>query len=167
MSDAAPPSHDELLAAARSLGELLQREDAQLAVAESCTGGLLGHLLTDILIASDHFLGGIISYSPAVKQRLLGVADDLLDRAGAVSPEVAEAMLHGVFAEFPSATRAIAITGLSGPDGDGEGKPVGLTYVAVASRGGPVTCERQVFGHDRDGNKRAAALMALRLAAAE
>lgn len=163
----AAPSHDELLAAADALGELLERRDAQLAVAESCTGGLIGHLLTDSQTASDHFLGGIISYSPKVKQQLLDVPDDLLDRVGAVSAEVAEAMLQGVFAAFPAATLAIAVTGLAGPDGDGDGKPVGLTYIAVGQRNRPATCERRIFEHDRDGNKRAAALMALKLATTE
>jgi nicotinamide-nucleotide amidase len=166
-SQAPPPGDDELLAAADALGERLEGQDAQLAVAESSTGGLIGHLLTDSQTASDRFLGGIISYSPKVKQRLLGVPDVLLERAGAVSAEVAEAMLQGVFATFPAATLAIAVTGLAGPGGDGEGKPVGLTYVAVGRRDKPVTCQRRIFEHDRDGNKRAAALMALRLASEE
>lgn len=162
-----PPGDEELLAAADLLGERLARDDGQLAVAESCTGGLLGHLLTDSRTASDRFLGGVISYSPAVKQRLLGVPDDLLERAGAVSPEVAEAMLQGVFAAFPAATLGIAVTGLAGPGSDGERKPVGLTYVAFGRRGKPGSCERRIFEYDRDGNKRAAALLALRSAAAE
>jgi nicotinamide-nucleotide amidase len=167
MSDGAPPSDTELLAAARAVGERLAREDGQLAVAESCTGGLLGHLLTDADHASDHFLGGIICYSSAVKEALLAVPHELLDDPGAVSAEVAAAMVKGTLARFPAATLAIAVTGLAGPESDGEGKPVGLTFVAVGRRDGLVTCQRSVFEHDRDGNKRAAALVALRLAAAD
>jgi PncC family amidohydrolase len=167
MSDGTPPSDAELLAAARAVGERLARDDGQLAVAESCTGGLLGHLLTDADHASDHFLGGIICYSAAVKEALLDVPHELLQAPGPVSAEVAAAMVAGTFARFPAATLAIAVTGLAGPESDGEGKPVGLTYVALGRRDGRVTSRRRVFEHDRDGNKRAAALLALQLAAAE
>jgi PncC family amidohydrolase len=161
------PSDEELHAAAVAVGERLEREGGQLVVAESCTGGLVGDLLTDIPKASNCFPGGIICYSPEVKERLLNVSGDLLQQRGAVSEEVARAMVVGLFDRFPSATAAVAITGLSGPDGDGEGKPIGLTYVAVGRRGGTTSCERRIFGHDRIGNKRAAALLALQLIAAE
>ncbi|HEX2221282.1 MAG TPA: nicotinamide-nucleotide amidohydrolase family protein [Candidatus Limnocylindria bacterium] len=160
-----PPTEGELVAAARRLGDRLGRVGWQLAVAESCTGGLVGHLLTESPSASDHFLGGVVCYSPAVKCSLLGVPEELIDRVGTVAPEVAEALVDGTLARFPAAELAVAVTGLAGPDG-AEGKPVGLTYVAVARRGEGARIERRIFEHARDGNKRAAALLALEIAGA-
>ena len=160
-----PPTDDELVAAARRLGRRLTDRGWQLAAAESCTGGLLGHVITQVPRSSDHFLGGIVSYSDAVKQELLGVPPELLEQVGAVSAEVAEAMTTGVFQRFPAARVAVAVTGIAGPDGGSEAKPVGLTYVAAALRDGAATVERHAWPHDRDGNKRASALAALELAA--
>ena len=159
-----PPSDDELEAAARRLGKRLTERGWQLAAAESCTGGLLGHVITQIPRASDHFLGGIVSYSNAVKEELLGVPGDLLERVGAVSAEVAEAMTSGALERFRAATIAVAVTGIAGPDGGSEEKPIGLTYVAAAVRDGDGVVERHRWTHDRDGNKRASALAAIRLA---
>ena len=121
-----------------------------MTAAESCTGGLLSHVITQIPKSSDHFLGSVVSYSNAAKEELLDVPDDLIERVGAVSAEVAEAMT--------------AVTGIAGPDGGSEAKPVGLTYVAAALRDGPATVERHTWPHDRDGNKRASVLAALELA---
>ena len=135
-----------------------------MAVAESCTGGLVGHVITQVPKSSDHFLGGIVSYSNAAKEELLGVADDLLQRTGAVSSEVAEAMTAGVLDRFPAADVAVAVTGIAGPDGGTAEKPVGLTYVAAALRDGNAVVERHAWSHDRDGNKRASALAVLELA---
>ncbi|MDQ2673139.1 MAG: CinA family protein [Chloroflexota bacterium] len=159
-----PPTDDELDAAARRLGRTLTEAGWQMAAAESCTGGLLGHVITQVPKSSDHFLGGIVSYSNAAKEELLEVPGDLIERVGAVSAEVAEAMTTGALARFPVATLAVAVTGIAGPDGGGEDKPVGLTYVAAAVRDGPATVERHTWPHDRDGNKRASALAALELA---
>jgi len=92
------------------------------------------------------------------------VRADLIDAVGAVSAEVAEAMAAGVLARFPKATLAIAVTGIAGPDGGSDDKPVGLTYTAAALRDGPAIVERNAWPHDRDGNKRASALAALDLA---
>lgn len=136
-----------------------------MAAAESCTGGMIGHVITQVPKSSDHFLGGIVSYSDAVKQDLLGVSPDLLAEVGAVSAEVAEAMTTGAFARFPVARLAVAVTGIAGPDGGSKEKPIGLTYVAAAIRDGPATVERHIWTHDRDGNKRASVLAALELAA--
>ena len=135
----------------------------QVATAESCTGGMLGHVITQIPKSSDHFLGGVVSYSNAVKSELLEVPPDLIDRVGAVSAEVAEAMTTGALRRFPAAQLALAVTGLAGPDGGSEDKPVGLTYVAAAVRDGPAAVERHAWPHDRDGNKRASVLAALEL----
>lgn len=141
------------------------RRGWQMAAAESCTGGLVGHVITQVPRSSDHFLGGIISYSNDAKEELLGVPEDVLERTGAVSAEVAEAMAAGVLDRFPIARLAVSVTGIAGPDGGSEEKPVGLTYVAAALRDGPAVVERHTWTHDRDGNKRASALAVLELAA--
>jgi PncC family amidohydrolase len=159
-----PPTDDELDAAARRLGRALTDLGWQMAAAESCTGGLLGHVVTQVPRSSDHFLGAIVSYSNAAKEELLDVPGDLIERVGAVSAEVAEAMTAGVLARFPVARLAVSVTGIAGPDGGSADKPVGLTYVAAAVRDGPATVERHTWAHDRDGNKRASALAALELA---
>ena len=159
-----PPSDDALDEAARRLGRVLVRRGWQMAAAESCTGGLVGHVITQVPRSSDHFLGGIVSYSNAAKEELLGVPADLLERTGAVSAEVAEAMTAGILERFPVARLAVAVTGIAGPDGGSAEKPVGLTYVAVALRDGPAVVERHTWSHDRDGNKRASALAILDLA---
>jgi PncC family amidohydrolase len=159
-----PPTDDELDAAARRLGRTLTELGWEMAAAESCTGGLLGHVITQVPKSSDHFLGGIVSYSNAAKHELLGVPAELIDGVGAVSSDVAEAMTSGVLARFPVARLAVSVTGIAGPDGGSDDKPVGLTYVAAALRDGPATVERHTWPHDRDGNKRASVLAALELA---
>ena len=159
-----PPNDVELDAAARRLGRQLVKRGWQMASAESCTGGLVGHVITQVPRSSDHYLGGIVSYSNAVKEDLLDVPADLVERVGAVSAEVAEAMTTGALARFPVAHLAVAVTGIAGPDGGSDEKPIGLTYVAAAVRDGAATVERHTWPHDRDGNKRASVLAALDLA---
>ena len=164
MNAGRPPTDDDLLAASRQLGRALVKRRWQMAAAESCTGGLVGHVITQVPRSSDHFLGGIVSYSDAVKEELLAVPADLLGRVGAVSAEVAEAMTAGALERFPVARLAVAVTGIAGPDGGSADKPVGLTYVAAAIRDGAAVVERHTWPHDRDGNKRASALAAIELA---
>jgi len=159
-----PPSDDDLDAAARRLGRALVKRGWQMAAAESCTGGLVGHVITQVPRSSDHFLGGIVSYSDAVKEELLGVPGELIEGVGAVSAEVAEAMTSGALDRVPVARLTVAVTGIAGPDGGSTEKPVGLTYVAAAVRDGTAVVERHTWGHDRDGNKRASALAAIELA---
>lgn len=165
MPVARPPSDEELDAAARRLGRRLVDRGWQMATAESCTGGMVGHVITQVSKSSDHYLGGIVSYSNAVKEDLLGVPGDLIERVGAVSAEVAEAMTTGALERFPVAELAVAVTGIAGPDGGTPDKPVGLTYVAAAVRDGSAVVERHTWPHDRAGNKRASVLAALELAA--
>jgi PncC family amidohydrolase len=165
MTSDSAPSDADLDAAARRLGRALTKRGWQMATAESCTGGLVGHVITQVPKSSDHYLGGVVSYSNAVKQDLLDVPADLLERVGAVSAEVAEAMTTGALERFPVARLAVAVTGIAGPDGGSAEKPVGLTYVAAALRDGQAVVERHTWPHDRDGNKRASALAALELAA--
>ena len=159
-----PPTDDQLDTAARRLGRALVKRRWQMASAESCTGGLVGHVITQVPRSSDHYLGGIVSYSNSVKKDLLDVPADLIERVGAVSAEVAEAMTTGALTRFPVARLTLAVTGIAGPDGGSEEKPVGLTYVAAAVRDGSAAVERHTWPHDRDGNKRASALAALELA---
>ena len=105
-----------------------------LATAESCTGGLLGKLLTDIPGASNAYKGGVISYVSEVKHRLLGVEQETLDICTAVSRETAHEMAKGA-REAVKADVGVSTTGLAGPDGDGTGRPVGLVYIALDMEG--------------------------------
>ena len=146
---------------ADELGSMLARERLTLSVAESCTGGLLGALITDRPGSSAYFLGGVIAYADEVKRDELNVAAALLTRNGAVSREVALAMAEGARAKFGSAL-AVSTTGIAGPDSDGSNKPVGLTYIAIASEAGR-RCEKFNFTGDRWSNRRQAAAEALRM----
>ncbi len=143
------------------VGETLIAAGLSLAVAESCTGGLVGSLITDQPGSSRYFKGGVIAYSDDVKRTELGVAADVLKKAGAVSREVAEAMAEGARARLKVGL-AVAVTGIAGPDADGSHKPVGLTYIAVASQRGTASREFR-FSGDRTSNRREAAAQALRM----
>jgi len=121
----------------------LTRQAQTLATAESCTGGMVGARLTDVPGASEVFLGGVISYSNEAKERIVGVPVDLLVQHGAVSEEVARAMAVGVRERF-AADWGLAITGIAGPSGGTEGKPVGLVHWAVAGPTG-VWAQHRVF----------------------
>jgi PncC family amidohydrolase len=132
-----------------------------VAVAESCTGGLVGHRLTQVPGSSAAFLGGVIAYHNAVKERVLGVPADILERQGAVSEATALAMAKGV-RRLLGADMAVAVTGIAGPSGATDDKPVGLTYVALV---GPETrtCERHLWRGERTANKESSAEAALAL----
>jgi len=112
------------------VGQLLRIRGKSLCVAESCTGGLLGSIITAVPGASDYFLGGIICYSNQVKRDLLGVPAELLEEHGAVSSEVVNSMAEQVCRVF-GAECGIAISGIAGPAGGGKGKPVGLVYIGI------------------------------------
>ena len=128
--------------------ERLRRRGQTLAVAESCTGGGLGAALAAVPGASDVFLGGVIAYANAVKQEVLGVSPELLEAHGAVSDPVAQAMAQGG-RRATGADWALAITGVAGPGGGTEQKPVGLVHIAVAGPDGCVS-EGVRFGSSRD-----------------
>lgn len=117
---------------AQALAIELKRQNATLATAESCTGGMIAARLTDIPGISAHFLGGVVSYSNEAKSAFLGVPADLIAARGAVSAEVAEAMAKGARERFGS-TLAISVTGIAGPDGGSAEKPVGLVYLGLAT----------------------------------
>jgi nicotinamide-nucleotide amidase len=124
----------DLLRDAQALLTELERRGLKLATAESCTGGLLVGLLTEIPGASAVVERGLITYSNTAKCALLGVEARLIEDAGAVSGEVARAMAEGALAHAP-VDMAIAVTGIAGPDGGSAAKPVGLVYLAVARKG--------------------------------
>jgi nicotinamide-nucleotide amidase len=150
---------------ARELGEVLLKGGLTVSVAESCTGGMVGSLITDVPGSSAYFLGGVIAYSDEVKRDQLGVPAALLKSVGAVSTEVAKAMAEGVRSRFET-DLAAGVTGIAGPDSDGSTKPVGLTYIAVASARGTSAHEYRFTGN-RWSNRRQAAIETLRLLAEE
>jgi nicotinamide-nucleotide amidase len=133
----------------------------KLATAESCTGGLVAARLTDVPGSSDVFVGGVVAYADAVKEGELGVPRETLERHGAVSPETVAAMASGVRARL-GADVAVSVTGIAGPDGGTEDKPVGLVYVHAespeASRGIEFS-----FPGDRHSVRTRSAVVALHL----
>ena len=131
------------------VGDGLRERKLTLAVAESCTGGLLSKRLTDIPGASDYYLGGVCSYSNSVKEKVLGVKKETLDTVGAVSPETAEQMAVGV-ANALGSDIGVGITGIAGPGGGTEDKPTGLVYISVWYDGKFFTRKMQSsLGRDR------------------
>lgn len=126
----------DLIADAAALLDGFRRRGLRLATAESCTGGLVAALLTEIAGSSDVVERGFVTYSNAAKHELLGVPETMLARHGAVSAPVARAMAEGALAHS-QADVSVAITGVAGPGGGSEAKPVGLVHLAAARRGGP------------------------------
>lgn len=141
------------------VGEMLRERHNTLSVAESCTGGLLGERITSVPGSSDYFLGGFITYANRMKVEWLGVPEDILAQCGAVSKETAEAMALGARRRTGS-TYALAITGVAGPDGGSQQKPVGTIYVGLADAAGCQVLHRQFIG-DRTRIRQFATQMAL------
>lgn len=152
---------DSLVGLAERLQDACIERGLTVALAESCTGGLVADALTDIPGSSGYFLGGIVPYADAAKERLLAVPPEVIAAHGAVSAQVARAMAEGARARFEAAIAA-SVTGIAGPDGGSEAKPVGLTYVAVADEQG-VDVRRFQWGGDRAANKRSSAEAVLEL----
>jgi PncC family amidohydrolase len=157
------PSEAELARAGAELGNALRARSWRMATAESSTGGLIGHAITMTPGASDYYAGGVICYSNLAKEVALGVPHALIEVHGAVSEEVAAALAMGAAHRFETEV-GISVTGVAGPDGGSERKPVGTHYVGVVRRGHPARVEHRVFAHDREGNQAAAAMAALELA---
>ena len=146
---------------AQQIGALLRSQRLTLAVAESCTGGLLGDMITDVPGSSDYFLGGVLAYSNHAKQALLGVRAETLAHQGAVSAQCAAEMAQGVHGLLGSGV-ALSVTGIAGPGGETADKPLGLTYIHLSAP----DCERgvrAVWPGDRRANKIDSALAALHL----
>ena len=151
----------DLASWAARLQALAVEDGRTVGTAESCTGGLIGHVLTAIAGSSDYYLGGVISYSNELKMRLLGVPAEMLERHGAVSAQVAVAMAQGA-RERLGCDYAVSVTGVAGPGGGTPAKPVGLTYVAVVGPAGHEVRRRRWDG-DRAANKEQSAAAALEL----
>ena len=143
------------------VGQALKTRGWTLAVGESCTGGLLSHRLTGVAGSSDYFLGGVVAYSNPAKQALLGVDPLILEEHGAVSPETAKEMARGSRAGL-LAHVGLSVTGIAGPGGGTQDKPVGLTYIGVITPEGE-RVERYQWSGDREANKQASAEAALEL----
>ncbi len=148
-----------LVGLAQSAGAALKSAGLTLATAESCTGGLIGHLLTEVPGSSDYYLGGLVCYSDALKRNELGVPAEMIEKHGAVSAQTAVAMAEGARRRYGT-DFAVAVTGIAGPSGGSAAKPVGLTYVAVADEHGHAV-QRHHWTGDRHANKVASAGAAL------
>ncbi len=145
----------------QSLGDALRSRHLKLATAESCTGGLLGDLITSVAGSSDYYLGGVIAYAYEAKTALLGISQEFLLQYGAVSEETARAMARGARDRL-SADVAIAITGILGPGGGTPTKPIGLVYVSLLAADRD-WCRRFLWNGERRQNKRSSAQVALEL----
>lgn len=158
------PTDDELLDLAQRLGAACHAGGVRIATVESCTGGLVAHLITEVPGSSGYFAGGFVTYANEAKMALVDVPGAVIEAHGAVSAQVACAMAEGARHRL-GVDLAVAVTGVAGPDGGTVAKPVGLTYVAVADAAGD-DVRRHVWDADRSGNKRSSAAAALRLALA-
>jgi len=151
LSTSAERADEALVELAARVIDLARRARLTIASAESCTGGLVGHVLTEVPGASDVFRGGIIAYADEVKVVSLGVLPSTLAAHGAVSAQTAVAMAEGVRGAL-GVDLAVAVTGIAGPSGGSADKPVGLTYVAVADATGH-DIQRFHWDGDRHANK--------------
>ena len=156
----------ETLALAASTLEACRARNWRLAIAESCTGGLVAAALTAIAGASDVVERGYVAYSNAAKSELLGVPPAMIATHGAVNPETAAAMAQGAVLRAP-ADVAVSVLGVAGPGGGSAAKPVGLVLLGIAGRDGAARTERHVFRGDRNAVRRAAVKRALELLQAE
>lgn len=145
-----------------ALGKLLRQRGYRLALAESCTGGLIGSMITSVAGSSDYFERGFVTYSNQAKEQMLGVPTELIAAHGAVSQECAASMASGARA-MSGAEVAIAVTGIAGPDGGTAAKPVGTVFVAVATPAG-VQVERLTLTGNRQSVQERSAKTAINLA---
>ncbi len=141
------------------IGPLLRTRGLKLATAESCTGGLVAHRITNVPGSSDYFLGGVVAYDNQVKMDLLGVPAGLLAQYGAVSEETVHAMAEGVRALL-RADVAVSLSGVAGPAGGSAEKPVGTAWIGLAAPEG-TWARLFCFSGDREQNKASAAAAAL------
>ena len=143
------------------MGVLLRQKGIKLALAESCTGGLVSHLVTNVPGSSDYFMGGVAAYAYEAKESLLGVKHETLITYGAVSRETALEMARGARLAFGAGLGA-AVTGIAGPGGGMPHKPVGLVWIALSAPDGE-WAYRYVFDGNRIENKTTSAHQVLRL----
>jgi len=137
-------SFDQLTADAAVLLELCREQKLSIATGESCTGGLIAAILTEVPGSSDVVDRGFVTYSNEAKTEMLGVPADLIERHGAVSEPVARAMVAGLLERTPGGL-VVAVTGIAGPGGGSKDKPVGLVHLAAGRRDGTIVHQRQVY----------------------
>jgi nicotinamide-nucleotide amidase len=143
------------------IGELLYKKGSTLSMAESCTGGMIAHLITSIPGSSRYFTGSVVAYSNKIKEEILGVKKEIIESFGAVSEQVVREMAAGAMKLFGT-DYSVATSGIAGPDGGTMEKPVGLVWIAVASRD-RIIAEKFNFGNQRDTNIQKASLTALNM----
>ncbi|MCL5674235.1 MAG: CinA family protein [Candidatus Omnitrophica bacterium] len=144
----------------KELGDILKEKKIHLVIAESCTGGLIGHLITEIPGSSEYFNGSFVVYTNILKKRILKVPRTLLRKYSAVSREVAMAMAKGA-KKIGKADVSIAVTGIAGPSSGYEGKQIGLVYVAICLVKNHIRIKEFSFSGDRSAIKMKAALAAM------
>lgn len=153
------PTDRDLEVLALKLGRALHVRGRRLATAESCTGGWIAKIMTDVPGSSQWFDGGVVAYSNAAKTGLLGVSSDLLAAHGAVSEEAVRAMAEGARGRF-AADLTVAVSGIAGPGGGTADKPVGTVHFAWAAASG-ITAARRIFPGTRDAVRRQTVALAL------
>ena len=149
--------------AAQELFCELRARSMTVATAESCTGGMIGEVLTSVPGVSECYGFGVITYANQAKEKLLGVSHTTLETVGAVSPETACQMAEGAL-RLSDADIAIAVTGIAGPGGGTEQKPVGLVYIGIALRGKDAVSYKNIFAGGRDAVRQSTVKKALELA---
>ncbi len=157
-----PKQEIELVPLSAEMGHAMRRAGLTCALAESCTGGLVGHLITEVPGSSSYFSGSAVVYSYAAKEQVLGVDHETLMSVGAVSYEVAQQMAQGALTLY-DADVAVAVTGIAGPEGGTPDKPVGTVHFHLSGVDGTEWQRRVVWSADRRGNKLLSAEFVLRL----
>ena len=152
----------DLLGLSRQVGVALSRSGYTLSTAESCTGGLILSTLTDISGSSAYVEGGLVTYSNEAKMKMLGVREATLIEHGAVSEATAGEMARAARQVFDT-DYALSVTGIAGPGGGTDEKPVGLTYIGLAGQDGLLVVERRIWDGDRMSNKKMSVEAALQL----
>jgi nicotinamide-nucleotide amidase len=154
------PTDAQLTAWASQVADDMQRHRLMLVTAESCTGGWIAKVLTDLAGSSAWFDAGVVTYSYAAKEALLGVRRETLERTGAVSRETALEMVSGALARFDAGV-AVAVTGIAGPAGGTPDKPVGTVWIGWQKRGGEARARLFQFVGDREAVRRQTVAQAL------
>jgi len=143
----------------QEVGNLLRQKGLTLGVVESATGGLISHLITNVPGSSDYYKGSVTAYSNETKIKVVGVKEDIINQYGAVSYQVAEEMAQGGRKALGTDI-CLADTGIAGPTGATQEKPVGLFYIGLSHKSGTYS-QKHIFGGNREQNKRSAAEAAL------
>ncbi len=144
------------------IGTLLNQQQQTVSTAESCTGGLIAHRISNIPGSSAYFYGGLVSYDNSIKSDMLNVPTSLLETVGAVSEEVARSMALNI-RQLMHTDYGLSVTGIAGPGGGTAQKPVGLTYIGLALPNDEVIVHQYVWAGDREANKTSSAEAALRM----